>query len=64
MERLGNLQHRREDRRLSERDVSESKSRSIAAGSATGFLDCARNDRERSRSKFCNLWRFTLGCLL
>jgi radical SAM/Cys-rich protein len=44
MERLGKPRHGREGRRLSEREVSEIKSREITETYATGFLDSARND--------------------
>jgi hypothetical protein len=44
MERLGKPRHRREGRRLSEREVSESKSAAQPKAYSTGSLDSARDD--------------------
>jgi hypothetical protein len=41
MERLGKPQHRREGRRLSEREVSESNPVAVICGNATGSFDFA-----------------------
>jgi hypothetical protein len=42
MERLGKPRHGREDRRLSEREVSEIKSRMELMGIAAGSFNCSR----------------------